>query len=122
MLRLEGWMDGRTGGRRGGEEKGGVEGSGVSGRAELGAHEEIFLSPGGSAATSRLSVAARGGPVPGGMRGAGGGGSRGAGSDRLRVHPPPWEIAPQAPPQFPHRYPSSAHGEPKPLQLILFSC
>lgn len=74
MLRLEGWMDGRTGGRRGGEEKGGVEGSGVSGRAELGAHEEIFLSPGGSAATSRLSVAARGGPVPGGMRGAGGGG------------------------------------------------
>lgn len=107
MLRLEGWMDGRTGGRRGGEEKGGVEGSGVSGRAELGAHEEIFLSPGGSAATSRLSVAARGGPVPGGMRGAGGGGK-----------PRSWVGPAQGPPPAVGDSPPGTSPIPTPLSFL----
>lgn len=60
MLLLEGWTDGRRGG-----EKAEVGGSGVSGRVELRAHQEIFISP--SAAASRLPVVFRAGPVPGGM-------------------------------------------------------
>lgn len=40
MLLLEGWTDGRRGG-----EKAEVGGSGVSGRVELRAHQEIFISP-----------------------------------------------------------------------------
>lgn len=80
MLLLEGWTDGRRGG-----EKAEVGGSGVSGRVELRAHQEIFISPCPSAAASRLPVVFRAGPVPGGMlRGETGELGR-AGSGRIPV-------------------------------------
>lgn len=60
-------LEGRTDGRRGGEEVE-VGGSGVSAHVELRAHQEIFIFPCPSAAASRLPAVCRDGPVPGGMR------------------------------------------------------
>lgn len=101
----DGWSDGRMDGQKdaGVGRKREVEGSRVSGRASL-------QTPLGCRSLPEP------GTIPGGMRG---GGTRPrAGQDSS----PPCEMNSQTPPQFPHRYPSSAHREPERLQLILFSC